>query len=636
MTERERAPWLSSVHSRSSAQAACVARGVIAAGLGLGSLAVLVMVLWISSPYPDSGPAGALHVAAGLWLLAHGTELVRHDTLSGVPAPVGLAPLLLIALPVWLAHRAARDALDPDQERPRPSTRSAFWGVTIGYLLIGTAALLYASGGPLPAAPLSAAFHLPVVTMAAAAAGVWTANGRPYGPLPGWIPGGVRDALVRPRLLVALRAAAAGVMVLVGGGALLVAISLVWHAGSAQGAFLQLTGVWSGRFAVLMLAVALVPNAAVWGAAYGLGPGFAMGAGATATPMAVAGSPALPHFPLLAALPAEGRGMPGSLAAFAVPVLAAVVIAWFTVRRAAPAFAVREEAWSRRETALTAALAGAGCAVATAMLAALAGGPLGTGDLSAFGPSWWRAGVAALVWTVVLGVPGAVLLRAWRLRERSPRSWRGRAVPVAEAGAGQAVEVDAAKRKWWRRASRGGGGEGAGGEAVAAVPVKSARWWRRGGASGGAEGGVEAVAAAEPAGAESVPWWRPGGLSGDDVSGGDSVGGTSDDGAAGGAGAGDEGVADSGRRWWRRSRRDRARAQSEAGSAQQEDEEVSYDFLPADDPGAVWHDSGVREARWAAVKEASGGLMADIPPDPQHPVSPSPSPSPTPPAPGER
>nr|MDT0525922.1 hypothetical protein [Streptomyces sp. DSM 41633] len=33
--------------------------GALAAGLGLGVFAVLVMVLWISSPYPDSGPGGA-------------------------------------------------------------------------------------------------------------------------------------------------------------------------------------------------------------------------------------------------------------------------------------------------------------------------------------------------------------------------------------------------------------------------------------------------------------------------------------------------------------------------------------------------------------------------------------------------
>ncbi|MBT2493797.1 hypothetical protein J7E96_35950, partial [Streptomyces sp. ISL-96] len=109
-----RATWLPSVRSRSSAQAACFVRGVIAAGLGLGSLAVLVLGLWISSPYPDNGPGGALRAAAGLWLLAHGAELVRYDTLSGVPAPVGLTPMLLMALPVWLAHRAARDAVEGD------------------------------------------------------------------------------------------------------------------------------------------------------------------------------------------------------------------------------------------------------------------------------------------------------------------------------------------------------------------------------------------------------------------------------------------------------------------------------------------------------------------------------------------
>ncbi|MDJ0383374.1 DUF6350 family protein, partial [Streptomyces sp. G-G2] len=91
---------------RSPAAAACVLSGAVAAGLGLGCVAVLVIVLWISSPYPDSGPGGALHVAAGLWLLAHGTELIRYDTLSGVPAPVGVTPLLLLGLPILLMRRA--------------------------------------------------------------------------------------------------------------------------------------------------------------------------------------------------------------------------------------------------------------------------------------------------------------------------------------------------------------------------------------------------------------------------------------------------------------------------------------------------------------------------------------------------
>ncbi|WP_455352594.1 cell division protein PerM [Streptomyces sp. SYSU K217416] len=439
-----------SAHARASATVACALGGAIAAGLGFGVLAVLVIVLWISSPYPDSGPAGAMHVAAGLWLLAHGTELVRADTLSGVPAPVGLTPLLLVALPVALVHRAARHSLDPGEEPDTPdgapliasllaastpvvTPRIAFFGVAGGYLLVGAAIAVYAAGGPLPAAPLSALFHVPLVVAGAAAAGVWTARGYPRGPLPAWVPSGVQKTVARPRFTVALRAGAAGVLALLGGGALLTAVSLVWHAGAAQDAFLQLTGVWSGRFAVLLLALALVPNAAVWGAAYGLGPGFALGTSATAAPLALVGTPALPHFPLLAALPAEGPGTPLHWSAGAVPVAAGIAVAWFTVRTAAPAFAVREEAWSCRATALVAAGGSVVCALAAAVLAAASGGPLGTGRLADFGPVWWQTGAAALAWTLVLSVPLSLVLRAWRLRDGMPYAWR-RTVGPEQAG----------------------------------------------------------------------------------------------------------------------------------------------------------------------------------------------------------
>ena len=123
-----------------------------AAGLGLGVLTVLVLALWISSPYPDSGPGGVLHIAAALWLLAHGVELVRTDTLSGAPLPVGVTPLLLLALPAWLLYRAGRYATDasgePDGPPPVP-VRTAWLGVVLGYLTVGTAVAAYCSGGEL-------------------------------------------------------------------------------------------------------------------------------------------------------------------------------------------------------------------------------------------------------------------------------------------------------------------------------------------------------------------------------------------------------------------------------------------------------------------------------------------------------
>ncbi|WP_329282130.1 cell division protein PerM [Streptomyces sp. NBC_00691] len=403
---------------RSAALATACVRGGVAAGLGLGALAVLVTAGWISSPYPDSGPGGALHLAAGLWLLAHGVDLVRTDTLSGLPAPLGIVPMLLTALPLWLVHRATRDTLDgaDDGDRRPPSAGGAVAAVTGGYLLVAAAVVVYGESGPLPAEPLSAGFWLPAVVVGAAGAGVWTAFGRP---LP-----------AQRQAAAALRATGLGLVTLCGGGAVVAAVSLAWHAGEAQTAYAGLTGEWSGRVAVLLLVLALLPNMAVWGAAYGLGPGFTLGTGALATPLGLVGDPAVPHFPLLAALPDDGRGGWIHWAAAAVP-LTAVLLQGGRVGRAA-------RTWTARDTSLTALGAAWGCGAVVAVLSAAAGGPLGTARLSAFGPVWWQTGAATVLWGACVGVPVALGVRAW-----------GRRVPRAKrpplSGEAPAVEMRAAR-----------------------------------------------------------------------------------------------------------------------------------------------------------------------------------------------
>src|SRR5262249_29214531 len=60
-----------------------------------------------------------------------------------------------------------------------------------------------------------------------------------------------------------------------------------------------------------------------------------------------------------------------------------------------------------------------GAAVLAALLAAASGGPIGVARLAHFGPCWWAAGGADLVWTLVLGVPTALVVRTWRLRGRA-------------------------------------------------------------------------------------------------------------------------------------------------------------------------------------------------------------------------
>ncbi|MEU9705583.1 DUF6350 family protein [Streptomyces sp. NPDC047981] len=399
LTEHTAAPPAESLvqGGRSAALATAFVRGGVAAGLGLGALAVLVTAAWISSPYPDSGPGEALHTAAGLWLLAHGVDLIRTDTVSGLPAPLGVTPLLLMALPAWLVHRTARSILEPYPEE-RAASVAAVTAVCGGYLLVAAGVVLYSASGSLPADLLSAGLWLPLTVGAFAALGAWTAAGRP---LPR-----------QEHAAVALRSVAPALVVLPAGGAAVFGASLVWHAGAAQESFAGLAGEWSGRLSVLLLALALVPNAALWGTSYGLGPGLALGTGASATPLGLSGDPAVPPFPLLAALPGEGPGSWAHWAALAVPCVAAVVLGAGVGRSA--------RSWTAREAALTAMIGAWACGAVTALLAGAAGGPLGAGRLAAFGPVWWQAGAAAVLWCAAVGVPVALGVRAWGLRGTNP------------------------------------------------------------------------------------------------------------------------------------------------------------------------------------------------------------------------
>ncbi|MEU9555205.1 cell division protein PerM [Streptomyces fumanus] len=524
---------------RSPGLAAGLLGGVIAAGLGLCAVAVLVMLLWISSPYPDSGPGGALHMTAALWVLAHGVELVRVERLGGGSAPVGVTPLLFLLLPVWLLHRAARDATDVDDgvglavgpgmpsatrvgrpgvradraaAPPHVSARIAWAGVVLGYLGVALPVVLYAAGGALrPSWPWTVLW-LPLVTMAAAGAGVWTAFGRPGGPVGRALrvlPWHLRVLVVEPdaRVGAAARAAGAGAAVLVGGGALLLAVSLVGHGGAARDSFLRLSEGWSGQIAVLLLCLALVPNAAVWASAYALGPGFVLGTGHLVGPYASAPAPLLPPFPLLAAVPDAGPGTPLHWATGVVPLAAGVTTGWFTARSAtehcgnpdhghapghpdepapttsdpgtrpdgtrpdarkpdasdakrpgAPGPGGREPAtprpspgpadpdgtragaWSLGRTAVSAALSAVLCAVLVALLTALAGGALGNAALARFGPVWWQAGGAALVWTATVAVPTAVVVRIWRCLGR--RGTAGRTGAGAATAPGDGTRGD--------------------------------------------------------------------------------------------------------------------------------------------------------------------------------------------------
>ncbi|MFF3491001.1 DUF6350 family protein [Streptomyces sp. NPDC002795] len=425
---------LTRLRERAPGPVGAALRGALAAGLGLGACAVLVMVLWISSPFPDSGPGGALHTAAALWILAHGAEVIRTDTLSGVPAPLGVGPLLLLALPAWLVHRAARDAAEESE-----SVAGVWAGVAVGYLSVAAAAAYYCAGGELRPSWVSCVAHLLVLAVAAAGFGVWTAHGRPYGPLPGRLSGLLPEGFVREVAPVAVRAAVAGVLALVAGGALLVAGMLVWHGEAVRESFLQLTGAWSGRLAVLLLCAGLVPNAAIWGAAYALGPGVVLGVGHTVGPLGSSGAAMLPAFPLLVAVPKAGDGAPLTWAVGAVPFVAAVVVAGFVVAAGT--------GWTWRRIAGGVAVAGVLCGVAMGCLAGAAGGALGRSALAEFGPVGWVTGAVAAGWVCAVGVPVGSAVWWWRERRNRAAAVEAEPVPTEEPAPAVRTEEAAEARK---------------------------------------------------------------------------------------------------------------------------------------------------------------------------------------------
>src|SRR5262249_36255646 len=107
--------------------------------------------------------------------------------------------------------------------------------------------------------------------------------------VPGPLSDGVRGGLLIAALMLATGAGVAGV-------------ALALHGSDAADILASFdTGV-AGQAGITVVCLAYAPNAAIWGTAYLLGPGFAVGAGTVVSPSQVLLGP-VPALPLFAGLP---------------------------------------------------------------------------------------------------------------------------------------------------------------------------------------------------------------------------------------------------------------------------------------------------------------------------------------------
>lgn len=370
-------PSVPDAMSRSLLRAAAWTGGIAAVtGAVLG--AVIALLCWL----PEAGVAG--HPLSAVRAGVLGFLAAQHGGLVLDSVPTSLAPLLgscVVAALAWRAAATLTDVAAQLGERRRPALVRAGLAQAASYA--GVCLVLV----PLSRLGTTSARPVPVALAAFVLFGCVAVPTLVKPALPAHVRAGVRGAV-------------AGLAAYLGAGALLVAGSLVIHASEVMRLSRQVGGGLSG-VPVLVLGVLCAPNAAVAGAAYLAGPGFAVGTGTAFTAFST-GHGVLPAFPVLGALP-SGNGAN------------AFVLGWMIVSLLGAALLAAHVAGSEEGVrGVAVAVAAAGCGMA--LLAWLAGGSIGNGRLSTVGASPWQVGltVAGQIATVALAYLGVRWLRRRR------------------------------------------------------------------------------------------------------------------------------------------------------------------------------------------------------------------------------
>ncbi len=354
----------------------------VAFGPSIVALVVIAAVVLLQLVIANSDMTGALGAIASMWLGVHQVPV----SIAG--SALGVMPLLPVLLMIYGTARTTAAA-----------TVSSSWFVTRWVVAS-------ALGGPL----LIAAICLAVIHDAAsvltelqtpdslrafggvlvvhaigAAAGVGSRVGRRLlaaSPLPNWIPD-------------ALRAAAAGVIALMGLSGAVVAGSLIVHWSTMHDLY-SITESMFGQFSLTVLSVLYLPNVMVGAAAVAVGSSAHIGL-ATFSSFTVFGGD-IPALPVLAAVPTPPLG-PVWVALMIIAAVSAVALGQQCARRPLPLLLA---------LAKVAVAAAVGAAV-MALLGFAGGGPLGNfGDVgvdqATFAPAvfLWFAGIGGLT-TVMSG-----------------------------------------------------------------------------------------------------------------------------------------------------------------------------------------------------------------------------------------
>jgi hypothetical protein len=378
-----RSLWLAAVWTGVGAAVVCATLAIVA-----------VAIVWLPVAGATAHPQSALHAGLLTFLAAlHGGVTV--DGTAAAFLPLGLLVVVGVT-----AARAGAALGDTATELGEDDTRQLLRAALVQAVSFAAAALV-----AVPFAHLGTS-HAPYGGVLVAAMVVFLLTGGVAFVRASALAGEF-SARVPQRVVRGARAAAAGLLVYLAAGALLVAGSLALHMSRVETLSRQVGGGWGG-VPILLLGVLAAPNAVVAGASYLAGPGFSVGAATHVAPLATTHG-LVPAFPILGALPDGAGANPAAWLLVALTPLLAGVATARLCRRAA--------SWRERFVAL--GIAALVAAVVMSVLAWQAGGAIGSGHLSAVGASPWQAGFAVAAELAVAGVAwfgATAAVQRWRTR----------------------------------------------------------------------------------------------------------------------------------------------------------------------------------------------------------------------------
>lgn len=392
--------------------------GVLAAGwaaiAGMLVCSALAVIGWFAT---DGGTAGqAVQVGVGGWLLAHLVPIELGDDGAFSLAPLGLTVVAALVL-----MRAGRWAADTSVLRRIRDVAAGAGALALSYGAFAAAAAALTRSGETGPQPVRAFFTAGFVALCCGGAGMARSRrlSRRVRKVVRRLPAEVHSALA---------GGLTGVGALLAGGAGLVLIGLLAHGGRALDLLGALRAGPIGGVLVVLACVAYLPNAAIYAAAYTLGPGFALGTGTVVAPTGVVLG-ALPTFPLLAAVPTAEPPPSWLISVFLLPLAAGAYGGVVGARRSARFAATANSGDGtppvpRLEVvALRGALAGVVAGICCCLGIVLADGAAGPGRMAQFGPDPLVCGLVAVLTFVIAGVVAATVDHVrvhWRNQPSEP------------------------------------------------------------------------------------------------------------------------------------------------------------------------------------------------------------------------